>query len=204
MTTQPSKLKVVRLLYLDNPKLGQRYALPNLKHHGVDLELVPQVTLSGTYSEADLVILEHQREGVSKASKIAEELRPKTIVFWGYYIPGDEAPYAGLGLIHFCSEANLVGKMLEVLGLSTIKVTLKGMIEMVDFTQAENSQKVPIQPGTYELERIRNPYGYDGSCLTLKGTKIGMAEDAWTQHIASGGKLEVVMEENGQIMQRPK
>jgi hypothetical protein len=55
---------------------------------------------------------------------------------------------------------------------------------MLDFAKPERENKVNIQPGTYELVRIPNPYGYrNRTWLIIKDTTIGMSEGAWKQWI---------------------
>ncbi len=62
-----------------------------------------------------------------------------------------------------------------------MQATLKRVWEMLDYSQSGNSRKVNVEPGTYELERIPNPSGYEGSWLVIKGTTIGQSEAAWRQ-----------------------
>lgn len=100
-----------------------------------------------------------------------------------------------------------------------ITATLKKAWEMVD---AKNSAKehTIVEPGTYELERIENPYGHNAKWLVLKGTKIGMAEGAWRQWIngtlanrvghANYGKptdwdeFEIILIEDGVLIPPPQ
>lgn len=43
------------------------------------------------------------------------------------------------------------------------------------------AREVTIPAGEHEVEEIPNPYGYAGTWLVLKGTKIGGARVAWEQ-----------------------
>lgn len=38
-----------------------------------------------------------------------------------------------------------------------------------------------ISIGTHEVERIKNPLGYSGYWIVLKGTLIGASEKSWRQ-----------------------
>lgn len=101
-----------------------------------------------------------------------------------------------------------------------IKATLKRDWEVHD---ASNPPKAPtkiLAPGTYELERIPNPLGYQGNWLVLVGTKTGMAENAWRQWIngtimndprhsdfgkpIDWGDAAIVLEEDGELMTPPE
>lgn len=55
---------------------------------------------------------------------------------------------------------------------------------MIDHSKPENEEDVKVPAGEYELERIPNPYGFDGNWLVLRGTTTGMSEGSWRD---SGG-----------------
>lgn len=100
-----------------------------------------------------------------------------------------------------------------------IKVRLKRLWHLIDGS-SDNAADVPVDTGTYELERIPNPFGHTGNWLVLKGTKIGMGEKAWKQWIngvkvsqpghpdfgmpIDHGNLEIVLEEDGQLISPPQ
>lgn len=100
-----------------------------------------------------------------------------------------------------------------------IRATTKRVWEMLDYSKPRNEDKTELQPGTYELERISNPHGFEGNWLVVKGTTIGMSEGAWKQWIngvladreghpnfgkpINWGDAEIVLEENGQLIPPP-
>ncbi len=100
-----------------------------------------------------------------------------------------------------------------------IKATTRRVWEMLDHSKPRDNNNAYLQPGTYELERIPNPYGFAGSWLVVKGTTIGMAEGAWKGWIngvrvnreghpnfgkcINWGDFEIVLEENGILVPPP-
>ena len=64
-----------------------------------------------------------------------------------------------------------------------MKAILKQEWDVLDFSKrrGEKDRHVKIGPGTFELERIPNPFYPDRYCLVLKGTTIGMSEPAFRQ-----------------------
>ena len=61
-----------------------------------------------------------------------------------------------------------------------------------------------VAPGRYELEKIPNPFGHEASWLVLKGTMVGMTEEAWKQwrngegihgKPVDWGEFEIIIEE---------
>ena len=50
-----------------------------------------------------------------------------------------------------------------------------------------DSRNTTIPKGRHEIERIRDPCGFKGSWLVLKGTKIGMQEARWREWVAREG-----------------
>ncbi len=99
-----------------------------------------------------------------------------------------------------------------------ILVTLKREWEMLDFS-SDPPKKVVVPAGEHELERIDNPYHPGVKCLVLKGTRTGMAENAWRQWIngvisnvpghPNHGKpidwkdFEIILEEDGVLVPPP-
>jgi hypothetical protein len=67
--------------------------------------------------------------------------------------------------------------------IKMITATLKRAWKMIDAGENAKERDVTVQPGTYELERVRNPYAYSAKWLVLKGTLIGMTEGSWMQWI---------------------
>ncbi|MFH1089209.1 MAG: hypothetical protein V1716_02180 [Candidatus Uhrbacteria bacterium] len=52
--------------------------------------------------------------------------------------------------------------------------------EAIDAT-AGNHQDTIIPIGWYEIEKIKNPFGFKGYWLVIKGTLIGASEGSWLQ-----------------------
>lgn len=43
------------------------------------------------------------------------------------------------------------------------------------------NNRLIISIGVHEVERIKNPFGYSGYWIVLKGTLIGASEKSWRQ-----------------------
>lgn len=89
--------------------------------------------------------------------------------------------------------------------------TTKRVWEMIDYSKSLDNGRSEVQPGTYELERIPHPRGLEGNWLVLKGTTVGMHENAWRQWTTSGSDMnpmwddaEIVLEEDGQLVPAPR
>lgn len=62
-------------------------------------------------------------------------------------------------------------------------------------TDGATDKHVIIDPGQYELERIRCPLGYDYDWLILKGTLIGAAEVWWRQFSDMRDEFQIIVED---------
>jgi hypothetical protein len=62
-----------------------------------------------------------------------------------------------------------------------MQVITKRTWELIDGNDQTGKGRVNVEPGTYEVERIPCPLGYDCNWLVLVGTLTGMAEGAWRQ-----------------------
>jgi len=62
---------------------------------------------------------------------------------------------------------------------------LKRNWEAFDVT-AGNRRDTFIPIGWYEVERIKNPFDFEGCWLVIKGTLIGASEGSWRQWINDG------------------
>lgn len=64
-----------------------------------------------------------------------------------------------------------------------MKAILKRSWQMIDFSKRceEAGRDVTIEPGTIELERVQHPLFPKTKCLVIKGTMVGMAENAFRQ-----------------------
>lgn len=75
-----------------------------------------------------------------------------------------------------------------------MKLTVKRNWEAYDGSNSKN--RLIISIGTHEVERIKNPLGYSGNWIVLKGTLIGASEESWRQW--EGDKwdnFEVILED---------
>lgn len=62
-----------------------------------------------------------------------------------------------------------------------MKMILKREWDAIDASHPGHG-KVTISPGTHEVERISNPFGYaNAPWLVLVGTRIGATERSWRQ-----------------------
>ena len=91
-----------------------------------------------------------------------------------------------------------------------MQMTVKRDWQVID-AEGGKANTTTIPTGTHEIERIHNPFGYEGFWLVLKGTKIGKSEDSWRQwepgqicaeethpnygKVIDGGDYEVVITE---------
>ncbi len=64
-----------------------------------------------------------------------------------------------------------------------IRMTVRREWELVDAGPDGDKRKSrrTLQPGTHDMERIKNPFGHDGCWLVLKGTRLGASEGSWRQ-----------------------
>ena len=64
-----------------------------------------------------------------------------------------------------------------------IRMTVKREWELIDAGDGDRKRAAEhtLPPGTHNMERIRNPLGYDGCWLVLKGTRLGASEGFWRQ-----------------------
>lgn len=62
-----------------------------------------------------------------------------------------------------------------------IRAIVKEDLELRNFMESRGSEKyvVTIKPGTYQLNRVLNPFGHNGNWLVIQGTTIGGAEEYW-------------------------
>ncbi|MCR4312264.1 MAG: hypothetical protein NUV56_03195, partial [Candidatus Uhrbacteria bacterium] len=80
-----------------------------------------------------------------------------------------------IAVCFFVTEAfpkRQVGERFTITITITITITVTGPVTII-----ENYKRKDLAPGTYEIERIKNPRGYPNYMLVLVGTTNGMAED---------------------------
>lgn len=75
-------------------------------------------------------------------------------------------------------------------GGDAVRMTVRREWELVAADEHGDGKSAPskLPPGTHDMERIRNPLGYQGFWLVLKGTRLGAAEGSWRQW--SDGKYD--------------
>lgn len=66
--------------------------------------------------------------------------------------------------------------------------TVRRPLQLIDHTKPEREEDVKLQPGTYTLRRVPNPYGYDGNWLVVEGTTTGMTEASWLERARTKGR----------------
>lgn len=93
-------------------------------------------------------------------------------------------------------------------GLAVITAELKDTkCFFIDASVQPRQKLVKMQPGTYELERIVSPLGFEESWLVFKGTFIGEKESFWREFAPVTGEVvcqnDILLFENGIPMRSP-
>jgi hypothetical protein len=79
-------------LYYPDPDVGGY----RLTQHSLDLACVANL------DQYDAVVIgNNEWVGRHKAAQIPQEMRPRTLIVWNHYTPGEEAPYRSMGFTHF-------------------------------------------------------------------------------------------------------